>query len=205
MTNTIKVGVDSEEMNSSGAPSPIQSRIPSKLQPTTSIPSIQSSTSATNSQSPTTSPASASYTRRQPFSAVLQTNEFNAASSTDDSTSGPTTTSQAVLLGIQTLERQQAELERKRQMQRIERPRENPFDPVDVYSNRPQDHAHPHTGVPTTVHLNGDADDELTMVSDLKGVGVQPAPTQKKHNRMNSIGKLLKTPLVSSLHFAAYF
>jgi hypothetical protein len=109
----------------------------------------------------------------------------------------------AVLLGIQTLERQQAELEMKRQRMTQHVQRENPFDIADVVSgvggngsafSRPQDH----TGVPMTVHLTGTPDDDLTTVSGSKNA--HSSVTLKKHNRINSFGKLLKTPLVSLSH-----
>lgn len=105
---------------------------------------------------------------------------------------------QAVLLGIETLERQQAELEMKRQRMAQHVHRENPFDTADVISgtsinestfSRPQDH----TGVPMTVHLTGAQDDDLTTVSGSKNA--HSSVTIKKHNRINSFGKLLKTPL----------
>ena len=46
-----------------------------------------------------------------------------------------------------------------------------------------------------TVHVTGDADDELTTESEMRDV--QPVSSGKRHSRINSIGKLLKTPLVS--------
>ena len=65
---------------------------------------------------------------------------------------------------------------------------------------RPQDH----NGVPMTVHVTDNSDDEITMASDLKTSGVPMALTSSANKkqgrgRINSISKLLKTPLVSRM------
>jgi hypothetical protein len=138
--------------------------------------------------------------------------DYSVASSTSDIATVNTkdvqqNATQAVLLGIQTLERQQAELELKRQRMSQNVQRENPFDTADVISgmsgngstlSRPQDH----TGVPMTVHLTGTQDDDLTTVSGSKNA--HSSVTVKKHNRINSFGKLLKTPLVRSLFHVVF-
>lgn len=113
-----------------------------------------------------------------------------------------------MLLGIQTLERQQEERERKRQQHEMQRriARANPFETTPPHGFtglsagglRPQDH----NGVPMTVHVTDNSDDEITMASDLKTSGVPVALTvsaskKQGRGRINSISKLLKTPLVS--------
>jgi hypothetical protein len=169
--------------------------------------------STTTTPSPTTSPTPTYPSRPQfaipalpeyPNTDPSNEPEFNGASSTDDSTSN----SQAVLLGIQTLERQQEERERKRQQHEMQRriARANPFETTPPHGFtglsagglRPQDH----NGVPMTVHVTDNSDDEITMASDLKTSGVPVALTvsaskKQGRGRINSISKLLKTPLVS--------
>jgi hypothetical protein len=189
-----------------GAASPIQSRTTGNKSKTLSNKTMTWQTPTSPSQSTSPSPTVSSRPQftiptlpEYPSTGSTNEFEFNGASSTDDSTSN----SQAVLLGIHALEKQQEELERKRQhlMQR-NIARANPFEtrtPTSVGGSRPQDHA----GVPMTVHVTDNSVDEITMASDLKGVRVQPAPNVKKpaRSRINSIGKMLKTPLVSIFLF----
>ncbi len=57
-----------------------------------------------------------------------------------------------------------------------------------------------------TVHVTENSVDEITMGSDWKGLGTTQAVTSVSNkkpgrNRINSISKLLKTPLVSTVEF----
>jgi hypothetical protein len=118
----------------------------------------------------------------------------NAAGSVTDESCA----SHAVLLGIQTLERQQEELERKRSQRDAQRA--NPFDVHgyalrygvhNQYHYQPQDN----TDVPSTVHLNRVADGDSTLC-DSRDKSV--ASVEKRHSRVKSMTKFLKqvsTPL----------
>lgn len=183
----------------------VKSACPTALSPVASASQTNAPLSTGLQTSPNHSPVPSScYTVNSnsvPRMSVPVLPEYSVASNQSDAGTGVNTTkdvhpnaTQAVLLGIQTLERQQAELEMKRQRMSQNIQRENPFDTADVtsgsaISNRPQDH----TGVPMTVHLTGTQDDDLTTVSGSKNA--HSSATVKKHNRINSFGKLLKTPL----------
>ena len=202
--------------------SPIQTRTPSKsnlvtssrsMSPTTSPHKSPSLSITSKSTTPTSikNVATAAVSNTNPSSTTTNTNtnaisknnstsqssfaipslpEYPSASSAIESES-----SDSILLGIQELERQQ--LEKERRQASIQR--ENPFEsPQIVWGNRnpnnlypmqkPQDLNH---DVPSTVHLRQANDDDLTLESELQN---------KRHERKTSfgnLGKFLKTPLVS--------
>ena len=202
---------------------PIQTRTPSKsnlltssrsMSPTTSPHKSPSLSITSKSTTPTSikNVATAAVPNTNPSSTTTSTNtnaisnnnstsqssfaipslpEYPSASSAIESES-----SDSILLGIQELERQQ--LEKERRQASIQR--ENPFEsPQITWGNRntntlyplqkPQDLNH---DVPSTVHLRQANDDDLTLESELQN---------KRHERKTSfgnLGKFLKTPLVSS-------
>ena len=203
--------------------SPIQTRTPSKsnlvtssrsMSPTTSphkSPSLSITSKSTTPPTSIKNVATAAVSNTNPSSTTTSTNtnvisknnntsqssfaipslpEYPSASSAIESES-----SDSVLLGIQELERQQ--LEKERRQASIQR--ENPFEsPQITWGNRntntlyplqkPQDLNH---DVPSTVHLRQANDDDLTLESELQN---------KRHERKTSfgnLGKFLKTPLVS--------
>lgn len=168
---------------------------------------IQSRPKQQNNPSPSESPAaSPAYNLNQQFNIPALPEYPGGQNGPDIAASDGSTASQAVLLGIQELERQQAQLELKRQIQAQNVLRENPFETVpnhNIHSaiswkkdqsrnNRPQD-----SGVPMTVHVTDPVDDELTTESEVKNPAHPANPSSKRHSRINSIGRLLKTPLVS--------
>ena len=200
--------------------SPIQTRTPPKsnlvtssrsMSPTAS-PSLSITSKSTTPPTSIKNVATAAVSNTNPSSTTTSTNtnvisknnstsqssfaipslpEYPSASSAIESES-----SDSVLLGIQELERQQ--LEKERRQASIQR--ENPFEsPQITWGNRntntlyplqkPQDLNH---DVPSTVHLRQANDDDLTLESELQN---------KRHERKTSfgnLGKFLKTPLVSS-------
>jgi len=166
---------------------------------------IQSRPKQQNNPSPSESPAaSPAYNLNQQFNIPALPEYPGGQNGPDIAASDGSTASQAVLLGIQELERQQAQLELKRQIQAQNVLRENPFETVpnhNIHSaiswkkdqsrnNRPQD-----SGVPMTVHVTDPVDDELTTESEVKNPAHPANPSSKRHSRINSIGRLLKTPL----------
>jgi hypothetical protein len=165
------------EINSTSSSSPVQSRTPVK----------QKNLSPT--QSPAASPA---YNALSRFNIPVLPEYTVGQNRLEIAANDESTASQAILLGIQGLEKQQAQSESKRQSRALAVLRENPFDTdtvqwkVDQRKNRPQDLFK----VPMTVHVTDAVDDERRNLS-------QPAASAKKHSRINSIGKLLMTPLVS--------
>lgn len=178
----------------------VKSACPTALSPVASVSQTNAPTSAgtqtPTNQSPITTSSYTVNSNSMPRMNVPVLPEYTVVSNKSDvgtvtSEDVNQSATQAVLLGIQTLERQQAELEMRRQRMAQTIQRENPFDTADVTS-RPQDH---HMGVPMTVHLTGTQDDDLTTVSGSKITHSSSATTVKKHNRINSFSKLLKTPL----------
>ena len=202
----------SSSTKTSPAPSYSSATVTAAGRPTFTIPTLpEYSASASNSSTVAGTKAVAS----------------NPAAGTSVNSQDSTTNSEAVLLGIQTLERQQLEkeLKRQREIEIYSRNnnlnnsnsnsnsnmsgagtsntntsairRHNPFDTTPVGMMRPQDHS----GLPSTVHLSGQADDELTITSDLKGLnGPPPKSAVKKTGtraRFDSFSKVLLTPLVS--------
>jgi len=105
---------------------------------------------------------------------------------------------EAVILGLQALERQQEELERKRayiEAVRKDNPsvrRDNPFDALpqhDERSRQPQDFAY-QGDVPSMVHLPTDEDDSQKTLSSIHRDNSACDKKEKK-----GIGKLFRTPL----------
>lgn len=202
--------------------SPIQTRTPSKSNLVTSSRSMSPTTSPHKSPSLSITSKSTTPTgiKNVATAAVSNTNPSSTTTSTNNAISKNNSTSQSsfaipslpeypsassaiesessdsILLGIQELERQQ--LEKERRQASIQR--ENPFEsPQITWGNRntntlyplqkPQDLNH---DVPSTVHLRQANDDDLTLESELQN---------KRHERKTSfgnLGKFLKTPLVSS-------
>lgn len=193
--------VNSASSASPSIPSRTQASAKAKTKPLTPNQKTQPhSANPSPSQSPAASP---SYNLNSRFNIPVLPEYHGGQNPPDDGS-----IASAVLLGIQELERQQEQLELKRQRQVQNIQRENPFE-ITAHANanvanhrhntvswsgpgkynRPQDHS----GVPMTVHVTGDADDELTTESEMRDV--QPVSSGKRHSRINSIGKLLKTPL----------
>jgi len=162
-------------ITSTSSSSPIQSRTPVKQK----------------NLSPTQSPAaSTAYNALSRFKIPVLPEYTVGQNGLEIAANDESTASQAILLGIQGLEKQQAQSESKRQSRALAVLRENPFDTdtvqwkVDQRKNRPQDLFK----VPMTVHVTDAVDDERRNLT-------QPAASAKKHSRINSIGKLLMTPL----------
>ncbi len=168
------------------------------------IPSLSGSTTHSQNQSGGQSTANNTTTQGPASQINMENDSVNAggASVTDDSCA-----SQAVLLGIQTLERQQLELERKRKNNQKFVPRANPFDSVHQYVGgqgsskkyRPQDH----TDVPSTVHFIAEGDSPVANNDSKDKVSVtSTGDTTKRHSRVKSMTKgflnKVSTPLVSS-------
>jgi len=97
---------------------------------------------------------------------------------------------EAVMLGLQALERQQEELERKRALTAVRR--DNPFDAIPQHGRRsgyPQDF--PYQGkVPSMVHLPTDEEDSQRTLSSINRDNSACDKKEKK-----GIGKLFRTPL----------
>lgn len=197
--------------------SPIQTRTPSKSNLVTSSRSMSPTTSPHKSPSLSITSKSTTPTGIKNVATAAVSNTNSTTTSTNNAISKNNSTSQSsfaipslpeypsassaiesessdsILLGIQELERQQ--LEKERRQASIQR--ENPFEsPQITWGNRNTNTLHPlqkpqdlNHDVPSTVHLRQANDDDLTLESELQN---------KRHERKTSfgnLGKFLKTPL----------
>jgi len=132
-----------------------------------------------------------------PIQSPSLTADGSSSIGTNSSSAIASASKEGVMLGLQALERQQEESERRRSALETTVPRDNPFDAsprrlrMKRKKKQPQDVTYK-DGVPSSIQLN---DEEERSMSSIHRDNTSSDLKAKKMTRVDSFGKFLRTPL----------